>query len=45
MTIGDVNEHECHFQLVMLMDRGHCFGDVNEKAYCFGDVIEQVYFQ
>ena len=45
MTIGDVNEQECHIQLVMLMDRGYHFGDVNEKVYCFGDDNEQVYFQ
>ena len=45
MTIGDVNEQDCHFQLVMFMDRGYCFGDVNELGYCFGDVNEQVYFQ
>ncbi len=30
MTIGDVNEQDCCFQLVMFMDRGFCFGDVNE---------------
>ncbi len=45
MTIGDVNEQECHIRLVMLMDWGYRFGDVNEKVYCFGDVNEQVYFQ
>ncbi len=39
MTIGDVNEQEYHFQLVMFMDRGYCFGDVNEKVY-FSDVIK-----
>jgi hypothetical protein len=44
MTIGDVNKQECCIQLVMLMDRGYCFGDVNEKVYCFGDVNEQVFF-
>jgi hypothetical protein len=45
MTICDVNEQDCHFQLVMLMDRGYCFGDVNELGYYFGDVNKQVYFQ
>ncbi len=39
MTIGDVNEVECHIQLVMLMDRGYCFGDVNEMVY-FSDVVK-----
>jgi hypothetical protein len=45
MTIGDVNEQDCCFQLVMLMDKGYHFGDVNEVWYCFGDVNEQVYLQ
>ncbi len=45
MTIGDVNEQGDCFRLVMFLDRGYCFGDVNEKVYCFGDVNEQVYFQ
>jgi hypothetical protein len=45
MTIDDVNEQECCFLLVMFIDRGYRFGDVNEKVYCFGDVNEQVYFQ
>jgi hypothetical protein len=39
MTIGDVNEQEYHFWLVMFMDRGYRFGDVNEKVY-FSDVIK-----
>jgi hypothetical protein len=38
MTIGDVNEQEYCFWLVMLMDRGYQYGDVNEKVY-FSDVI------
>jgi hypothetical protein len=37
MTIGDVNEQEYHFQLVMFMNRGYWFGDVNEQVY-FSDV-------
>ncbi len=37
MTIGDVNEQEYHFQLVMFMDRVYHFSDVNEKFY-FSDV-------
>ncbi len=37
MTIGDVNEQKYYFWLVMFMDRGYCFGDVNEKVY-FSDV-------
>ncbi len=37
MTIGDVNEQEYCFRLVMFMDRRYCFGDVNEKVY-FSDV-------
>jgi hypothetical protein len=37
MTIGDVNEQEYCFQLVMFMDRRYQFGDVNEKVY-FSDV-------
>jgi hypothetical protein len=37
MTIGDVNEQEYRFRLVMVMDRGYCFGDVNEQVY-FSDV-------
>jgi hypothetical protein len=45
MTIGDVNEQDCCFQLVMFMDRGYCFSDVNKQGYYFGDVNEQVYFQ
>ncbi len=45
MTIGDVNEQGCRFQLVIFMDSGYCFGDVNELGLCFGDVNEQVYFQ
>ncbi len=36
MTIGDVNEQE-FFLLVMFMDRGYHFGDVNEKVH-FSDV-------
>jgi hypothetical protein len=41
MTIGDVNEQEYCFRLVMFMDRGYQYqyGDVNEKAY-FSDVIK-----
>ncbi len=39
MTIGDVNEQECQFRLVMFMDRGYRFGDVNEQVY-FSDVIK-----
>ncbi len=39
MTIGDVNEQECQFWLVIFMDRGYHFGDVNEKVY-FNDVIK-----
>ncbi len=37
MTIGDVNNQEYCFQLVMSMDRGYCFGEVNEQVY-FSDV-------
>ncbi len=37
MTIGDVNEQGYRFQQVMLMNRGYCLGDVNEKVY-FSDV-------
>jgi hypothetical protein len=44
MTIGDVNEQDCYFQLVMFMDRRYCFGDVNELGYCFGDVNERFIF-
>ncbi len=33
MTIGDVNEQEYCFQLVMLMDRVYHFSDVNEEGY------------
>ncbi len=39
MTIGDINEQEYHFGLVMFMDRGYRFGDVNEMVY-FIDVIK-----
>jgi hypothetical protein len=39
MTIGDVNEPEYHFQLVMFMDREYQYGDVNGKVY-FSDVIK-----
>ncbi len=38
MTIGDVNEQEYCFQLVIFMDRVYHFSDVNEKVY-FSDVI------
>ncbi len=38
MTIGDVNEQEYHFWLVMFMDRVvYHFSGVNEKVY-FSDV-------
>jgi hypothetical protein len=37
MTICDVNEQEYPLGLVMFMDRGYRFGDVNEKVY-FSDV-------
>ncbi len=37
MTIGDVNEQEYHFWLVMFMDRVYHLSDVNEKVY-FSDV-------
>ncbi len=37
MIIGDVNEQGYCLQLVMLMDRGYHFGDVNEKVN-FSDV-------
>ncbi len=37
MTIGDVNEQEYHFWLVMFMERVYHFSDVNKKVY-FGDV-------
>ncbi len=33
MTIGDDNEQEYCFRLAMFMDRGYCFGDVNEQVY------------
>ncbi len=39
MTIGDVNEQEYRFRLVMFMDRGYQYGNVNENAY-FSDVIK-----
>ncbi len=39
MTIGDVNEQEYCFWLVMFVDRGYQYGDVNEKVY-FSDVIK-----
>ena len=39
MTIGDVNEQEYCVWLVMFMDRGYQYGDVNEKVY-FSDVIK-----
>jgi hypothetical protein len=39
MTIGDVNEQEYCFLLVIFMDRGYQYGDVNEKVY-FSDVIK-----
>ncbi len=39
MAIGDVNEQEYPFWLVMFMDRGYHFGDVNEKVY-LSDVIK-----
>ncbi len=39
MTIGDVNEQEYHFQLMMFMDGGYSFDDVNEKVY-FSDVYK-----
>jgi hypothetical protein len=39
MTIGDVNEQECQFWLVMFMIRGYCFGGVNKQVY-FSDVIK-----
>ena len=32
MTIGDVNEQEYPFQLVIFMDRGYQYGDFNEKG-------------
>jgi hypothetical protein len=38
MTIGYVIEQKYCFQLVMFMDRGYHFSDVNEKVY-FSDVI------
>ncbi len=37
MTIGDVNEQEYCFQLMMFIDRVYLFSDVNEKVY-FSDV-------
>jgi hypothetical protein len=37
LRIGDVNEQDYHFQLVMFMDGVYHFGDVNEKVY-FNDV-------
>ena len=37
MTIGVVNELECRFLLVMFMDTGYRFGDVDEMVY-FSDV-------
>ncbi len=39
MTIGDVNEQVYCFRLVMFMDRGYHFGDVNKKVY-FSDIIK-----
>ncbi len=39
MTVGDVNEQEYRFWLVMFMDRGYHFDDVIEKV-CFSDVIK-----
>jgi hypothetical protein len=33
MTIGDVNEQEYCFSLVMFMDKVYHFGKVNEKVY------------
>ncbi len=39
MTIGDVNEQEYCFRLVMFMDRGYQYGDVKEKVYR-SDVIK-----
>ncbi len=40
MTIGDVNEQEyCFWLVVMFMDRGYQYDDVNEKLY-FSDVIK-----
>ncbi len=39
MTIGDVNEQKYCFRLMMVMDRGDQYGDVNEKVY-FSDVIK-----
>ncbi len=39
MSIGDVNEQEYRFPLVMFMDRGYQYGDVNEKVH-FSDVIK-----
>jgi hypothetical protein len=37
MRIGDVNEQEYHFGLVMFMDMVYHFSDVKEKVY-FGDI-------
>ncbi len=37
LRIGDVNEQDYHFRLVMFMDGVYHFGDVNEKVY-FGDI-------
>ncbi len=37
MTIGNVDEQEYCFWLVMFMDRMYRFGDVNEEVY-FSDV-------
>jgi hypothetical protein len=37
MTIGDVNEQESCFLLMIFMDRVYHFSDVNEKVY-FSDV-------
>jgi hypothetical protein len=39
MTIGDVNEQEYRFWLVMFMNRRYQYGDVNEKIY-FSDAIK-----
>ncbi len=38
MTIGDVNEQEYCFQLVMFMNRGYHFGDVTNEQVYFSDV-------
>jgi hypothetical protein len=39
MTIGNINEQEYHFQLVMFMDRVYHFSNVNEKVY-FSDATK-----